>query len=335
MDDLAHAEQLVDSADLLRPAAIRAAATLGVADHIAAGVTGVEELARICGTRTDLLGSLLGYLVTLKLLRGNRDEGYTLEPSGLPLRTDHPFSVRENLREDGMAGRSDIALVGLVHTIRTGEPAHVGLFGRGYWESLNDGPAFVEALERLAPDQLVCDAELIVEDYDWTGVRDVVDVGGNSGAVLINLLRRHPHLRGTVVDLENSVALATKNIVNAGLEDRGSAVVGSFFEPLPTGRDVYLLSAILADWDDENAVAILRRCAEASAGTGKVLLADVSLDARVAGPETDRTELWLRAMMPTPVRTVTELKALGHAAGLRVTWEGPATAVRSLIEFSV
>ncbi|NUK10051.1 methyltransferase [Streptomyces lunaelactis] len=335
MDDLAHAEHIVDSADLLRPAAIRAAATLGVADHLAAGVTDVEELARICGTRTDLLGSLLGYLVTLKLLRGNRNDGFALEPAGMPLLTDHPFSVRENLRDDGMTGRSDIALVGLVHTIRTGEPAHVGVFGRGYWESLNDGPAFVEALERLATDQLVCDAELIVEGYDWTGVRDVVDVGGNSGAVLINLLRRHPHLRGTVVDLENTVALAAKNIANAGLQDRGAAVVGSFFDPLPQGRDVYLLSAILADWDDENAVAILRRCAEASAGTGKVLLADVSLDARVAGPAADRTELWLRAMMPTPVRTVEQLTALGHAAGLRVTWEGPATAVRSLIEFSV
>ncbi|NUL04409.1 methyltransferase [Streptomyces lunaelactis] len=335
MDDLAHAEHIVDSADLLRPAAIRAAATLGVADHLAAGVTDVEELARICGTRTDLLGSLLGYLVTLKLLRGNRNDGFALEPAGMPLLTDHPFSVRENLRDDGMTGRSDIALVGLVHTIRTGEPAHVGVFGRGYWESLNDGPAFVEALERLATDQLVCDAELIVEGYDWTGVRDVVDVGGNSGAVLINLLRRHPHLRGTVVDLDNTVALAAKNIANAGLQGRGAAVVGSFFDPLPQGRDVYLLSAILADWDDESAVAILRRCAEASAGTGKVLLADVSLDARVAGPAADRTELWLRAMMPTPVRTVEQLTALGHAAGLRVTWEGPATAVRSLIEFSV
>ncbi|GAA0617538.1 methyltransferase [Streptomyces crystallinus] len=335
MDDLAHAEHLVDSADLLRPAAVRAAATLGVADHLAAGVGDVAELARLCGTRTDLLGSLLGYLVSLELLSGSADDGFALAPAGLPLCTDHPFSVRENLRDDGMAGRSDIALVGLVHTIRTGEPAHVGVFGRGYWESLNDGPAFAGALERLAGDQLVCDAELIIEGYDWTGVREVVDVGGNSGAVLINLLRRHTHLRGTVLDLENSAALAARNIENAGLADRGAAVAGSFFEPLPAGGDVYLLSAILADWDDADAVAILRRCAEASAGTGKVLLADVSLDARAAGAQADRTELWLRAMMPTPVRTVEQLKALGRAAGLRVTWEGPATAVRSLIEFSV
>lgn len=95
-----------------------------------------------------------------------------------------------------------------------------------------------------------------------------------------------------------------------------------------------MLSAILGDWGDEQAVAILRRCAEAAGAAGKVLLADVNLDVIMRGEQAARMELWLRAMMPTPVRTVEDLKELGHAAGLRVSWEGPVTPVRSLIEFS-
>ncbi|MFP3988996.1 methyltransferase [Streptomyces sp. E11-3] len=334
MDDLAHVEQLTDLADLLRPAAVRAAATLGLADHIAAGVTGAEDLARRCDTRADILDSLLRYLVSLELLDHDGNGGYVLRDAMRPLLTDHPLSLREALRLDGVTGRSDMALVGLVHTVRTGEPAHVGLFGRGYWDSLNEDSAYVEAIERASLGQLVFDAELIRDAYDWSAVASVVDVGGNTGAILTSLLDRHPHLRGTLVDLRSVARVAAKNITAAGLQDRCEVAPGSFFDPLPAGRDVYLLSAILGDWDDERAVSILRRCAEAAGEAGKVLVADVNLDVVMRGEQAARMELLLRAMMPTPVRTVAELKRLGHEAGLRVTWEGPVTPVRSLIEFS-
>ncbi|MFH8555841.1 methyltransferase [Streptomyces celluloflavus] len=334
MDDLAHVGHLTDLADLLRPAAIRAAATLGVADHIAAGVHDTERLARLCGTRTEVLDSLLRYLVSLDLLDRDGNGGYALRDAARPLLTDHPLSLREALRLDGVTGRSDTALLGLVHTVRTGEPAHVGLFGRGYWESLDEDATGSEAIERAALGQLVFDAELIRDAYDWSAVRSVVDVGGNTGAILTSLLTGHPHLRGTLVDLPGVTRVAAKNIAEAGVQDRCEVVAGSFFDPLPAHRDVYLLSAILGDWDDAQAVAILRRCAEAAGGTGKVLLADVSLDVVMKSDDTARTELLLRAMMPRPVRTVAELTRLGRAAGLRVTWQGPVTPVRSLIEFS-
>ncbi|MGW2329931.1 methyltransferase [Streptomyces sp. NPDC001700] len=335
MDDLARAEHLLDLADLLRPSAIRTAATLGVADHIAAGVTDTETLARRCGARADVLDVLLRYLVSLGLLDRDGNGGHMLREAGRPLLDDHPFTVREALRLDGMTGRSDMALVDLVHTVRTGEPAHVGLFGRDYWESLNADQSCTEAIERGSSGQLVFDAELILDGYDWSAARSVVDVGGNSGTVLTSLLHRHPHLTGTLLDLGSMARVAATNIVNAGLEDRCTAVAGSFFDPLPAGHDVYLLSAILGDWDDEKAIAILRRCAEAAGEGGKVLLADVNLDVVMRGDAAARTELWLRAMMPTPVRTVDQLKRLGRAAGLEVTGEGPVTPVRSLIEFSV
>jgi tRNA A58 N-methylase Trm61 len=42
----------------------------------------------------------------------------------------------------------------------------------------------------------------------WDGLRTVVDVGGGTGAMLAALLRRHPHLHGTLVDLPGTVARA-------------------------------------------------------------------------------------------------------------------------------
>ncbi|GAA5068868.1 hypothetical protein HNP84_009051 [Thermocatellispora tengchongensis] len=334
MENHTLAETLADMADLLRPAAIRAAATLKVADHIAAGAADPGELARRCGARPDLMDILLRYLASLGVLQPEADGRYGVAELGAPLLSDHPTSLRDHLSMTGMVGRGDAAMVNLVHTLRTGEPAHAVPLEKGYWESVNNDPEFAGSLMRNFSENLVFDGEIVVHGYDWSGARDVVDVGGNSGAMLINLLRRHPHLRGTLLDLKNSAELASKNFADAGLGDRCTAVVGSFFDPLPAGRDVYLLSAILADWTDEQAVAILRRCAEAAGPSGKVLLAEVNLDVRGGGLAGARTELMLRALMPAPVRTVPELVALAQQAGLRLTWQGAGTPFRSLLEFS-
>ncbi|MCX4762875.1 methyltransferase [Streptomyces sp. NBC_01275] len=326
---------LLAMADLLTPATIRAAATLRIADHLGAGVGAVEKLAELTGARPDLLELLLRHLTAKGVLTRDDDGTYAVTELGDQLRESHPASLRGHLAMDGLYGRADLALVNILHTVRTGEPAHATVFGRGYWESVNEDPAFVAALEQSDSEpQFGWGAELIFDGYDWSRVGRVVDVGGHSGAVLMELLRRQPALHGTLVDLRNVAEVAGRRFAAAGLADRAEAVVGSFFEPLPTGGDVYLLSAILADWSDEQATTILRRCAEAAGPRGKVLLAEVNLQVPREAPESAALELWLRATMPAPVRTVEQLRALGAAAGLQVTWEGPHTAVRSILEFS-
>ncbi|MGW1745058.1 methyltransferase [Streptomyces sp. NPDC002092] len=329
-----HAD-LLEMADLLTPAAIRAAATLRIADRLGAGSGDLAKLAELTGTRPDLLGLLLRHLTAKGVLSRDEDGTYTVTELGAPLREDHPASLRGHLTTDGLYGRSALALVNILHTLRTGEPAHTGVFGRGYWESVNEDPAFVEALEQSEPEgRPGWGAELIFDGHDWSGARHVVDVGGHSGVILIELLRRRPHLRGTLLDLKNAAEVAGRRIAEAGLADRAEAVVGSFFEPLPAGADVYLLSAVLADWTDEQATAILRRCAEAAGPSGKVLVAEVNLHVPREAPDSAALELWLRATMPAPVRTVEQLTTLGAAAGLRLTRQGPVTPVRSILEFS-
>ena len=82
----------------------------------------------------------------------------------------------------------------------------------------------------------------------------VVDVGGGEGHLLAQILMNHPHLVGTCLDRPDVAARASAYLSNvAGAE----AVAGSFFEQLPAG-DVYVLKWILHDWDDNDALRILR-----------------------------------------------------------------------------
>ena len=334
--------ELLSMADLLTPATIRAAATLRLADHIADGSTTAAALADRLGADPEVVDPLLRHLCELGLLEPaegaqGTDGGtaYALTPLGLPLLSEGPYSVRQALANDSMTGGSSLSLLRLDHTVLTGEPSS-GAGGGSYWERVNNGPEYAaewaeqaEAVDRLQDGPLNFDAGNIVDAYDWSRVRSVVDVGGHLGVILVKLLRAHPHLRGTLVDLKNVAEQAGKRFANSDVADRAEAVVGSFFDPLPEG-DVHLLSAVLADWNDEDAVRILRNCRDAAARSGgTVLSAEVTM-----GRDSAATELRLRSLMPAPFRPAARVEALAAEAGLEVVWRGPSTAVRTLLAFA-
>ncbi|MFD2354989.1 methyltransferase [Nonomuraea ferruginea] len=52
---------------------------------------------------------------------------------------------------------------------------------------------------------------------------------------------------------------------------------GDFFRSVPEGRDAYLLGSVLHNWDDEDAVAILRTVRQAMSPTGRVLILEIVL----------------------------------------------------------
>ena len=86
-----------------------------------------------------------------------------------------------------------------------------------------------------------------------------------------------PGLRGIVLDLPETER------DEAALGDRIEFVEGDFFESVPRG-DVYMLSTILHDWDDERAAAILRTIRAAAPPEARLLV----IDAVVAGRQRAR-----------------------------------------------
>jgi hypothetical protein len=56
--------------------------------------------------------------------------------------------------------------------------------------------------------------------------------------MLAELLRAHPHLRGTLVEVPATVARAAATFEAAGVADRVEVAGQSFFDPLPAGLEV-------------------------------------------------------------------------------------------------
>jgi hypothetical protein len=151
-----------------------------------------------------------------------------------------------------------------------------------------------------------------LERVEWRGDETVVDVGGGNGSLLIELLQRHSGLHGIVFDLPETVR------DEATFGDRIEFVPGSFFESVPRG-DVYVLSTILHDWDDESAAAILRTIHGAAPAEARLLVID-SVVREGNEPEGEKwLDLLMLALFAGRERDEPQWRALLDAGGFEPT----------------
>ncbi|WP_327586731.1 methyltransferase [Nonomuraea sp. NBC_00507] len=213
--------------DLVTPMAVRVAASLGLADLMADDAMPVEELARRSDTNADALGRLLRHLVCRGVFTEPEPGRFAVNEPAALLASDHPSGMRVRLDLGGFGGQMDLAFTGLLHTVRTGQPAWETVVGAPFWRYLAAHPEMSGSFDAMMASRAdyVADA---ARGYDWSGVRDVVDVGGGTGALLAEVLRAHPDIRATLVDLPDTVDRGRHYLAERGLAARCEFVGQSF-----------------------------------------------------------------------------------------------------------
>ncbi|SHF01715.1 methyltransferase [Streptoalloteichus hindustanus] len=319
--------------DLVTPAAVRAVVRLGVVELAAGGPTRLADLAERSGADAGALERLLRHLVGCGVFAEPSPRVFALTDVGRLLRDEHRGSRMDWIDPEGISSRMDQALLAMTHSIRTGEAVYPLLFGRSFWKDLATEPDLGDGFNAVMGASTSVVAPRLAACHDWSQVGQVVDVGGGDGTLLIELLRAHPHLLGTLVDLPHTASAARANLVRAGVADRCVVVPGSFFDPLPSGADVYVLSNILHDWDDLEAERILRRCAEAAGRRGRVLVSGLPLDAPVERELTTRLDLMVLALFAGRLRSAEDLVRLAATVGLAPASTQVVAGVCLLTEF--
>jgi O-methyltransferase len=303
--------------DLVTPLTVRAAASLRVADHLVDGPVALDDLARRVEANPDALARMLRHLICHGVFAEPSPGTFALNEMAEFLRSDHPSGMRVSLDLDGFGGQMDLAFTGLLHTVRTGGPAWERVFGLPFWEYLAANPKMSGSFDAVmsSATEFVTDA---VAAHDWSTVRHVIDVGGGRGVLLAAILATSPELRGTLIDLPDTVERGRQYLAEHGVGERSEVVGQSFFDPLPTGGDLYVLRSVLHDWNDEESVAILRRCAGAAGDGGRVLVLE---EHSSEGDRTAFAEMDLRMLVLAGgrERSVEEYTALVTAAGLTPT----------------
>jgi hypothetical protein len=164
----------------------------------------------------------------------------------------------------------------------------------------------------------------LITNYPFEKFGWIVDVGGGNGSLLLPVLEVHPVMRATIFDLPHVADAARSRIAAAGLSDRCEAVGGDAFVAVPAGADAYVLKGVIHDWEDKEAVAILRTCRAAMSTASKLILIE-----RILPEQIDANDAPTRAkfihdinMMVNPggrERTEAEFRNLLSQAGLRLT----------------
>lgn len=313
--------------DLATPWCVHVAATLRIADHIAGGIVNIDDLAAASGSSSESLHRVMRHLVGKGLFEEPAPGRFALNE---PARQLLNSATRLALDLDGFGGRMAYAWGTLLSAVRTGAPAYHEVFERPFWDDLAAHPDIAASFDALMgpPGHGTPDPDVLLSD-NWDTVRTVVDVGGGTGALLAEILRARPAVRGTLVDLPATVARSGEIFQAADVAGRVTTVGQSFFDPLPPGADLYLLKNLLADWPDREAIAILTRCADAARPAGRlVVLGGVAPDeSGVPSPA-----LLMMVLVGGKERSLSEFRELARAAGLEVHAAGRQPSGRFVVE---
>lgn len=305
---------------------VRATCELGIVDALDEP-QGLAELARRTSSDPASLARLLRVLVDLRLLTVADDGRFAATSRGRVLRVGHPSGVRSlALMQTTLPNLT--AWQHLTDAVRRGDAVFESLHGVSPWGWLSARPEeealFNAAMARRASQQV----EAVRNAKDLSGASLIVDVGGGQGALLTGLLADHPALHGIVADRPEVAAAATTHLSAAGLGERARGEPADFFVTVPTGGDVYVLSNVLHDWDDDEAVSILQAVRTAMDPQAHLLVVEHVLDAPGRTPSHQRdvhlVDLHMLIMFGAKERTKQEYDDLFVAAGF-----GPARLAHS------
>ncbi|HET7684713.1 MAG TPA: methyltransferase [Marmoricola sp.] len=295
------------------PLLVQAVNAVGLGDLLAQRPLTATEIGERTGWRPDLATRVLRALVPRGLFRCDDQGRWHLTDVGQVLRSDHPASVAGAR----LSGFEVGGWTRMLQTLRSGQPSFELTFDTTFWDWLAEHPDDRSAFDQKMRGRLHLALEL-VDEYPWPGTGRLVDVGGGTGTLLTRVLALRPGLAGVLFDVPETIATAEAVVRASGTADRCDLVAGSFFEAVPKGGDIYLLSQILHDWPDEDAVRILTRVHEAMEPGGRLLLLEGVVPDDPADTSLGLLDVHMLAMFGSGERDRQQWKTLLDRAGFRL-----------------
>jgi len=242
-------------------AALQVALKLEIADRLAAGPRAVSDLAREAGVGQDGLYRVLRALASVGIFAEQAEtsgDGSRVFALNLPAR----------MMCKGPGSMYDMGLfitspthfrvyAELLHSVQTGRPAVEKVTGMPVFEYFAGQPEFSERFNNAMTAFSAVVIPAVLQAYDFSGIDVLVDVAGGHGQVLTSVLQKYPAMRGVLFDLDHVIAGAEPLLKASGVGDRVRTEAGDFFKAVPRG-DAYIMKHIIHDWDDAEALTILR-----------------------------------------------------------------------------
>jgi hypothetical protein len=247
---------------------VQMAAIHGFADHIADTPRSAAAIAAAMRLDADALDRVLRLLAMHGVFR-REAAGYAHTPASELLRSDHPMSLRAfaAMMGDGSNWKS---LEVFSHALATGRPAAEKIHPKGIWGWYADHGDEARQFDAAMTSKSQGDIALLIAALDLRGVATVADIGGGRGHFLAAILDANPGVTGVLFDQPEVVA-------NAGDHPRMKKVGGDFFRGALPAADLYLMTHIIHDWADADAIRILTNLRAAAPRGARLVLYELSL----------------------------------------------------------
>ncbi|NXF96738.1 ASMT methyltransferase, partial [Eubucco bourcierii] len=160
----------------------------------------------------------------------------------------------------------------------------------------------------------ICGRDVLAA-FDLSPFTQIYDLGGGGGALAQECVSLYPNSRVTIYDLPKVVQVAKSHFIPRE-ECRITFHSGDFFNDSIPEAELYILSKILHDWDDDKCRQLLAKVYNACKPGGGVLLVESLLNEDKSGPlETQLYSMNMLVQTEGKERTSAEYSKLLEAAG--------------------
>jgi hypothetical protein len=167
----------------------------------------------------------------------------------------------------------------LPEALRTGQPQNETKHGeKGIFDELYADPTKLEQFLNAMSGLSRINFEALAAKFDFSQYRTLCDVGGATGLLSIEVVKKRPHIECISFDLPPVAPVARKHIAAAGLSNRIRIAAGDFFQdPLPKA-DVITMGMILHDWNLEKKMKLIRAAYDALPSGGAFIAIEALID---------------------------------------------------------
>ena len=253
---------------------LHVAAELCIADYLEKDPQSLEKLSALTHTNAKALYRLMRVLVTHGIFGYTEDQKFTLTETSKLLLSNHPQSLRTAVAKELDLRRWN-ALGNLEISVRSGKPAFQEVYGETFYDYIERNPDAKKRFDEGMSDYSQYEDQEIVKAFDFSIYKTIVDVGGNQGSLSAEILKSFPNSQIILFDLPGTVKNPKYLTASSTFKGHYQAVGGNFFDYIPSGGDLYILKRVLHNWNDEDALKILKNCTKNLTPVGCILIIDL------------------------------------------------------------
>jgi O-methyltransferase domain len=312
-------------------ALVYAAVRLGLPDRLAVAPSTPAELAKALELSPPHLHRFLRGLCSIGICEELPDGAFALAPGGHALRPGSPSRLAEKVQI--VVGQYWWPWANFGSNLTTGKPACEQTFGMRVsdWRATHaeQGALFDSYLAK----ETLAQSGAIVAALDISGTKCLADIGGGYGGLLAALLGPHPQLEAVLFDRPHTIEAAKPFLQSLGIAPRVTFAAGDFFAAIPVRADLYLLKGVLQQWDDAEALTILRNCRTAMPESAKLAIIERLLPERATDdPAAIMIDLHMMTITGGHVRSLAEFTTLLSDTGLTLSKVTPTSSGLSILE---